>query len=64
MEPLLREIGVPVKNLFPAVEKRLSDVPLFNLRANRADGHPGELVTEVYAEEVEKILNGVIPDGL
>ncbi len=39
-------------NLYPVIEKRLKKYANRQLWANPADGHPGELVTQVYAEYI------------
>ena len=50
--PMLEQAQIQYLNLRPAVVKHLSHYPLQSLRASRANGHPGSLVTEVFATEV------------
>lgn len=50
--PLLSANRLPFLDLFPAVYKKLSDHPFKELDANPANGHPGDPVTTVFADEV------------
>ena len=51
---------IPHYNLFPAVENSLKKYTIRELWANPADGHPGNLVTEVYSKNVyEYLINKV-----
>lgn len=54
--PLLKEAEIPFLDLYPPVVEKLKDRPVLDLWANRANGHPGEVLTEVIAEEVMKFL--------
>ncbi len=58
--PLLEKADIEYLNLYPAVVRDLSKYKLRKLKANPANGHPGDLVTEVYANEVVKYLNNNI----
>ena len=59
--PMFDEVGLKAINLYPQIYSRLSNVPLAALRANRANGHPGPLMTEAYAdlvyEEIKNTMN-------
>lgn len=57
LAPLLDEIGLKYVSLYPQIYSRLSNVPLAKLRANRANGHPGPLITEAYADLVYESMN-------
>jgi hypothetical protein len=48
--PLLDKASIPYLDLYPAVTAALSGVPARQLWANPADGHPGALMTEIFAE--------------
>lgn len=50
--PLLKDTGIEVLDLYPAVYAKLHGVNYRKLWANPADGHPGDAVTTVYADEV------------
>lgn len=51
---------IPYYNLFPVVENSLNKYTIRELWANPADGHPGNLVTEVYSKYVyEYLINNV-----
>ncbi|MBF0117340.1 MAG: SGNH/GDSL hydrolase family protein [Desulfobacterales bacterium] len=50
--PLLKENNIDYLDLYPAIYKRLHSYKLKELWSNKANGHPGDLVTQVYAEEV------------
>ena len=54
--PLLNNAGFEHLNLHPAVVDQLGHLPPKKLRANPADGHPGEILTELFSEEVLKHL--------
>jgi hypothetical protein len=56
IKPLLDDASIPHLDLYPAVKTKLADVPPRRLWANPADGHPGELMTEVFAEETHAYL--------
>lgn len=49
---ILQKIGINYLNLYPIIRKKLSSYPLRALWSNPANGHPGELVTSIYADEV------------
>lgn len=55
--PLLEKTDIEYLNLYPAVVRDLSKYKHRKLKANPANGHPGDLVTEVYANEVVNYLN-------
>lgn len=50
--PLLQEVGIQYLNLYPAILEKLGIYKLRDLWTNLANGHPGKLVTSVYASEV------------
>jgi hypothetical protein len=52
IEPLMAQAGLPVLNLLPAVTSKLGHMPTHKLWASRANGHPGSLLTTLYAHEV------------
>jgi len=56
IKPLMSEAKLPVLDLSPAVAQALGDIPIHRLRASRANGHPGSLLTSLYADEVFKYL--------
>jgi hypothetical protein len=56
VKPLLRSAGIEHIDLFPPVHERYQDYNPRQLNANLADGHPGELLTTLYAEEVLSYL--------
>ena len=60
--PILNEHYVPYLNLYPNVSIELGDYPNRALWANPADGHPGNLVTELYAKYVFEYLNKELPN--
>jgi len=49
---ILNEDKIPYYNLFPVIENALKKYSIRELWANPADGHPGNLVTEVYSKNV------------
>ncbi len=49
VKPLLKNAGIPYVDLYPEVYKELHNIPNRQLWANPADGHPGDKVTDVYA---------------
>jgi hypothetical protein len=61
--PYLQRAGIPYLDLYPAVFRDLHQYRPRQLWANLADGHPGPLVTEVYAKEVLQYLEqqGILP---
>lgn len=54
--PLLQQANIPYINLFPAVARDLSHYRPRQLWANLADGHPGPIMTELFANEVMTYL--------
>jgi hypothetical protein len=54
--PLLNETQIPYINLLPSVCNNFSKYSPYELAANKANGHPGPLVTSLYAEEVYNYL--------
>jgi hypothetical protein len=54
--PLLKNANIDYLNLYPAVYKELHHIPNRKLWANPADGHPGDRVTDVYAQHVYRYL--------
>lgn len=54
--PLLKNAGIEYLNLYPAVYRELHKIPNRQLWANPADGHPGEMVTDIYARMVYQYL--------
>jgi len=64
--PLLNETQIPYINLLPSVCNNFSKYSPYELAANKANGHPGPLVTSLYAEEVynyltkDKVFNEIV----
>lgn len=56
MADLLTQAGIEYLNLFPAMVRDLSQYPPRKLWANLADGHPGPLMTELFANETAQYL--------
>ena len=56
VEELFIQNEIQHLNLFPIIKNRLSRYSERELWATPADGHPNEIVTEVYAEVVFKLL--------
>lgn len=54
--PLIEEANIEYLNLFPAVKKELGHINPRKLWANPADGHPGTLLTDLYAKHVFNYL--------
>lgn len=54
--PLFREVGLEYYDLYPVVKERLGGVPVRELWANPANAHPGERLSQLFAEEVFRIL--------
>jgi hypothetical protein len=50
--PLLEAAGIRYLDTYPAMVRDLGHYPPLQLQANPANGHPGPLVTAVYAREV------------
>lgn len=50
--PLLKQANIKYLNLFPAVKKELGHINPRKLWANPGDGHPGPLLTDLYAKYV------------
>jgi hypothetical protein len=66
MEPVLRNSGLPCVNLYPALYQKLHQYSNKELIANPVNGHPGEIMTEAIASEVEAYLKSkhYLPDSL
>ena len=56
IKPLMRRAGLSVLDLLPAITSKFGQIPGHKLWASRANGHPGPLLTTLYAEEVFKYL--------
>lgn len=56
IKPLLEKHGLPFLDLYPPAKARLGHLPPEELRASRANGHPGSRLTSVFAEEVFNYL--------
>ena len=56
LEARLKELQACYLNLFPIVKNKLSKIPFRQLWANPADGHPGDKLTDIYAEYIYKYL--------
>ena len=56
IKPLMLKAGLPVLDLLPAVTSNLGHIPAHQLWASRANGHPGSLLTTLYAEQVSNYL--------
>ncbi|MEW5734488.1 MAG: SGNH/GDSL hydrolase family protein [Thermodesulfobacteriota bacterium] len=54
--PLMKQSGIRVLDLLPEVCRRYGDRPLKELHASPVNGHPGELLTDLFAEEVFRFL--------
>lgn len=61
--PIFERAAIPVFNMYPEIYSRLSNVPLPDLRANRADGHPGPLMTDAFADIVHSELWNLYKDA-
>jgi hypothetical protein len=63
VKPLLARAGITYLDLYPMVSEELGQYPNRKLWANPADGHPGDLVTELYARHVSRFLaeNSYLP---
>ncbi|MEM3101511.1 MAG: HEAT repeat domain-containing protein [Candidatus Nitrosotenuis sp.] len=59
--PLLENAHIKYINLFPAVKRDLGHINQRRLWANPADGHPGTLMTDLFAKEV---LNYLEKEGI
>lgn len=55
--PLLKNANIEYFNLYPAVYAELHHLPNRKLWGNPADGHPGDMVTDVYAQNIYQYLN-------
>jgi hypothetical protein len=60
--PILVLHSVPYLDLYPYVSKELVDYPNRALWANPADGHPGNMVTEVYSKYIYEYLKNELPN--
>jgi hypothetical protein len=56
VKPLLQFARIEYIDLFPSVHEKYQDYNPRELNANLADTHPGELLTELYSEEVLSYL--------
>lgn len=54
--PLLKNANIDYVNLYPAVHQALHHIPNRKLWGNPADGHPGDAVTDVYANFLHRYL--------
>ncbi|HDH06598.1 MAG TPA: hypothetical protein ENH01_12990 [Nitrospirae bacterium] len=50
IKPLLEQANIKYLDLFPVVKEKLGHIPVRKLWANPANGHPGSLLTGVYAD--------------
>jgi len=57
VEPLLNKAALKYLNLYPLMEEKFSDVNPDSLKANPANPHPGDKLTEFYADEVLNFIN-------
>lgn len=55
--PLLESADAPTLDLLPAIQSELGSEPSRTLWANPANGHPGPLVTAIFAREVAKTIS-------
>ena len=53
---LFKNAGIPYLDLYPVVHSRFHHLPNRKLWANPADGHPGDMVTDLYAQSVCRYL--------
>jgi len=60
--PILEANAVPYLDLYPYVERELGHIPNRKLWANPSDGHPGNLLTELYARQVFTYLKHKLPN--
>lgn len=60
IEKIFKKEKIPYINLFPQVKTNLSEYSVRNLWANPGDGHPGYLVTSLYAKVVADSLVGIL----
>jgi hypothetical protein len=60
--PILKTHSVAYLDLFPAVSKDLGHYSNRSLWANPADGHPGNMVTDVYSDQIFKYLKSELPN--
>ena len=58
IKPIFARLGIETFDLLPAIRASLGNEPSRAYWANLVDPHPGDPVTEVYAEEVAKMLYG------
>ncbi len=54
--PMIENAGIDYVNIYPWVYKELGHIPNRKLWANPADGHPGDMVTDVFARIVHRYL--------
>lgn len=56
IEEAMKQNSIPYLNLFPFVKSELKNYSVRELWANPADGHPGDLVTQVFANHSYRYL--------
>ena len=61
--PLLKKANIDYVNLHPAIYDKFHHIPNRQLWANPADGHPGDLLTDAYAQLTHQYLisNNYLP---
>lgn len=57
-EPLILQANFNCLNLYGLTEKQLENYSSAQIHANPVNGHPGDLMTEVFAEDVKVYLEG------
>jgi len=60
IKPLFRKQGIRYLDLYPFIKQEFIEYYYIDLGTLPSDGHPGNLITTVYAEEVSKYLNDKI----
>jgi lysophospholipase L1-like esterase len=60
--PILNKHSISYLDLYPFVKSELGHFPNRKLWANPANGHPGSMVTDVYAKYVFRYLNDELPN--
>ena len=55
--PIFAKNSVAYLDLYPAVKQAVGHLPPIELRANRANGHPGPKMTTIFAREVYRHLH-------
>lgn len=56
IDSLLKDADITCINLLPQMQTTFADTPPDSLKANPANSHPGDLLTEFYADEVLKYI--------